>query len=91
MISAGSQEIPCTYKIGKIIQEKQVQWKKREKEKVGKNMRNIVLISHGELAEGMHSVVRMIAGDRKEVYSICLKTRYGCRSFLWKNARKYFL
>ena len=40
---------------------------KREKEKVGKNMRNIVLISHGELAEGMHSVVRMIAGDRKEV------------------------
>ena len=36
-------------------------------------MRNIVLISHGELAQGMHSVVKMIAGDRKEVYSICLK------------------
>ncbi|MDY5232339.1 MAG: hypothetical protein SPH17_01845 [Faecalicoccus sp.] len=33
VISAGSQEIPCTYKIGKIIQEKQTQWKKEKKRK----------------------------------------------------------
>ncbi|WP_297237976.1 PTS sugar transporter subunit IIA [uncultured Faecalicoccus sp.] len=36
-------------------------------------MKNIVLVSHGELAKGMHSVVKMIAGNRKEVYSLCLE------------------
>ncbi len=33
VISAGSQEIPCTYKIGKLIQTKQAQWKKEKKRK----------------------------------------------------------
>lgn len=46
---------------------------KREEKKVGNFMRYVVLVSHGELASGMHSVVKMIAGDRPEVYSICLK------------------
>lgn len=33
VISAGREEIPCTYKIGKVIQEHQVKWKKNKKRK----------------------------------------------------------
>ena len=42
---------------------------KREKEKVGKNMRNIVLISHGELAEGMHSPISRSYSNREKQQS----------------------
>lgn len=52
-------------------------------------MRNIVLISHGELADGMHSVVRMIAGDRREVYSICLSQDMDAGAFM-EECKKVF-
>lgn len=33
----------------------------------------VIMVSHGELAQGLHSAVKMIAGDRQDVFSISLK------------------
>lgn len=47
----------------------------------------VVLVSHGEFAQGMHSVVKMIAGERKEVLSTSLKHDMGSEQYA-DNFRK---
>lgn len=36
-------------------------------------MKNVILVSHGTFAYGMHSVLDMFAGKREEVKSTCLE------------------
>ncbi|WP_182186001.1 PTS sugar transporter subunit IIA [Pectinatus frisingensis] len=44
-------------------------------------MRYIILVSHGEFASGLHSSIKMIAGDRKNLLSLGLKTDMSIDSF----------
>ncbi len=37
----------------------------------------IILVSHGEFAQGLHSALRMILGDRETVLSVSLKDGMG--------------
>lgn len=36
-------------------------------------MKNVILISHGTLAYGMHSILDMFAGKKEEIKSLCLE------------------
>ncbi len=44
-------------------------------------MKHIILVSHGEFASGLHSSIKMIAGDRKNLLSLGLKTDMSIDSF----------
>ncbi len=44
-------------------------------------MKYVVLVSHGDLAQGMHSVIKMIAGERPEVLSTSLQDGMGSEEY----------
>ncbi len=44
-------------------------------------MRNIVLLSHGTLAEGVFKAAGMICGDLQNVYYLCLEADMGIEAF----------
>lgn len=44
-------------------------------------MKYLVLVSHGEMAGGLHSVIKMLAGDSQEVLSTSLKDGMGADVF----------
>lgn len=45
-------------------------------------MRYLVLVSHGTFAQGLHSVLKMLAGDRDEVLSCSLKEGEGADEYV---------
>ena len=45
-------------------------------------MRYLVLVSHGMFAQGLHSVLKMLAGDREEVLSCSLKDGEGADEYV---------
>lgn len=45
-------------------------------------MRYLVLVSHGTFAQGLHSVLKMLAGDREEVLSCSLKDGEGADEYV---------
>lgn len=47
-------------------------------------MRNIVLVSHGTLAEGVYRAAKMIYGDLKNVDYLCLEENMDIESFRQK-------
>ncbi|MCR0336723.1 PTS sugar transporter subunit IIA [[Clostridium] innocuum] len=47
-------------------------------------MRWVIMVSHGGLAEGLHSAVRMMTGDRTDVYSVGLKEDMSADAFAAK-------
>ncbi|WP_286685138.1 PTS sugar transporter subunit IIA [Collinsella sp. UBA1693] len=50
-------------------------------------MRYLVLVSHGTLAEGMHSVLKMLGGDSPAVRHCCLEDGMGAEAFV-ENFKK---
>ena len=50
-------------------------------------MRYLVLVSHGTLAEGMHSVLKMLGGDSPAVRHCCLEDGMGAEAFI-ENFKK---
>ena len=50
-------------------------------------MRYLVLVSHGTLAEGMHSVLKMLGGDFPAVRHCCLEDGMGAEAFI-ENFKK---
>lgn len=44
-------------------------------------MKYVVLVSHGEMAGGLHSVIKMLAGDSQEVLSTSLADGMGADVF----------
>lgn len=50
-------------------------------------MRYLVLVSHGTLAEGMHSVLKMLGGDSPAVRHCCLEGGMGAEAFI-ENFKK---
>lgn len=44
-------------------------------------MRRVVMVSHGSFAEGLHSAVKMMTGDREAVYSCGLKDDMSADTF----------
>lgn len=47
----------------------------------------LVLVSHGTLAEGMHSVLKMLGGDSPAVRHCCLEDGMGAEAFV-ENFKK---
>ena len=45
-------------------------------------MRYLILVSHGTLAEGMHSVLKMLGGDSPAVRHCCLEDGMGAETFV---------
>lgn len=45
-------------------------------------MRYLVLVSHGMFAQGLHSVLKMLAGDREEILSCSLKDGEGADEYV---------
>lgn len=45
-------------------------------------MRYLVLVSHGTLAEGMHSVLKMLGGDSAAIRHCCLEDGMGADVFV---------
>ena len=45
-------------------------------------MRYLVLVSHGMFAQGLHSVLKMLAGDREEVLCCSLKDGEGADEYV---------
>ena len=50
-------------------------------------MRYLVLVSHGTLAEGMHSVLKMLGGDSPAVRHCCLEDGMGAEAVV-ENFKK---
>lgn len=46
------------------------------------HMRYLVLVSHGTLAEGMHSVLKMLGGDSPAIRHCCLQDGMGADEFV---------
>lgn len=44
-------------------------------------VRNIVLLSHGTLAEGVYKAAGMICGDLQNVHYLCLEEKMGIEAF----------
>ncbi|WP_312426850.1 PTS sugar transporter subunit IIA [Lacrimispora sp.] len=44
-------------------------------------MKYVMLVSHGELAGGMHSVIKMLAGEREDVLSTSLTSDMGAEQY----------
>ena len=45
-------------------------------------MRYLVLVSHGTLAQGMHSVLKMLGGDSPAIKDCCLEDGMGADEFV---------
>ena len=45
-------------------------------------MRHLVLVSHGTLAQGMHSVLKMLGGDSPAIKDCCLEDGMGADAFV---------
>ncbi|RHD54586.1 PTS sugar transporter subunit IIA [Collinsella intestinalis] len=45
-------------------------------------MRYLVLVSHGTLAQGMHSVLKMLGGDSPAIKDCCLEDGMGADAFV---------
>lgn len=44
-------------------------------------MREVVLVSHGSFANGIHKAIKMITGDAENIHSVCLKENMDSESF----------
>lgn len=44
-------------------------------------MREVVLVSHGSFANGIHEAIKMITGDAENIHSVCLKENMDSESF----------
>ena len=44
-------------------------------------MKYIIMVSHGELAQGLHSAVKMMVGDKPEILSYSLSESMGTNDF----------
>lgn len=45
-------------------------------------MRHLVLVSHGTLAQGMHSVLKMLGGDSPAICDCCLEDGMGADEYV---------
>ena len=44
-------------------------------------MKYVVMVSHGEFAQGLRSAVRMMTGEREDMFSVSLKEDMGTNDF----------
>lgn len=44
-------------------------------------MKYVVMVSHGEFAQGLRSAVRMMTGERDDMFSVSLKENMGTNDF----------
>ena len=55
-------------------------------------MKYILLVSHGTMAQGVHSVLDMLVGEgREDILSTSLKNGMGADVFRWLRRRMSFL
>ncbi len=48
----------------------------------GEKMKYVVMVSHGEFAPGLHSAVKMMTGERDDVFSTSLKDGMSTDTFV---------